>query len=52
MINKITYAYDFGEGSAIGFIIISILFVFAFFICGLWRERNWNYEADGLLRDE
>jgi multiple sugar transport system permease protein len=31
MINKITYAYDFGEGSAIGFIIITILFVFAFF---------------------
>ena len=31
MINKITVAYNFGEGSAVGFIIIAILFVFAFF---------------------
>jgi multiple sugar transport system permease protein len=31
MINKITRQYNFGEGSAIGFIIITILFVFAFF---------------------
>jgi multiple sugar transport system permease protein len=31
MINKITFAYNFGEGSAVGFIIIAILFVFAFF---------------------
>jgi multiple sugar transport system permease protein len=31
MINKIIYAYNFGEGSAVGLIIIAILFVFAFF---------------------
>ena len=31
MINKITRNYDFGQGSAVGFIIITILFVFAFF---------------------
>ncbi|GHV67540.1 ABC transporter permease [Spirochaetia bacterium] len=31
MINKITRNYDFGQGSAVGFIIISILFIFAFF---------------------
>jgi multiple sugar transport system permease protein len=31
MINKITRQYDFGQGSAVGFIIITILFVFAFF---------------------
>jgi multiple sugar transport system permease protein len=31
MINKITRSYDFGQGSAVGFIIISILFIFAFF---------------------
>jgi len=31
MINKITVAYNFGQGSAVGFIIISILFIFAFF---------------------
>jgi multiple sugar transport system permease protein len=31
MIIKITKSYDFGQGSAIGFIIIAILFVFAFF---------------------
>jgi multiple sugar transport system permease protein len=31
MINKITVAYNFGEGSAVGFIIIAILFIFAFF---------------------
>ncbi|MDR2071616.1 MAG: sugar ABC transporter permease [Treponema sp.] len=31
MIIKITKSYDFGQGSAIGFIIITILFVFAFF---------------------
>ena len=31
MINKITKSYDFGQGSAVGFIIISILFIFAFF---------------------
>ena len=31
MINKITKNYDYGQGSAIGFIIIVILFVFAFF---------------------
>jgi multiple sugar transport system permease protein len=31
MINKITKNYDFGQGSAVGFIIITILFVFAFF---------------------
>jgi multiple sugar transport system permease protein len=31
MILKITKSYDFGQGSAIGFIIITILFVFAFF---------------------
>ena len=31
MINKITKNYDYGQGSAIGFIIIFILFVFAFF---------------------
>ena len=31
MINKITLAYNFGEGSAVGFIIITILFFFAFF---------------------
>lgn len=31
MINKITKNYDFGQGSAVGFIIILILFIFAFF---------------------
>jgi multiple sugar transport system permease protein len=31
MIIKITKSYDFGQGSAIGFIIITILFIFAFF---------------------
>jgi multiple sugar transport system permease protein len=31
MINKITRQYDFGQGSAVGFIITTILFVFAFF---------------------
>jgi multiple sugar transport system permease protein len=31
MINKITKNYDFGQGSAVGFIIITILFIFAFF---------------------
>jgi multiple sugar transport system permease protein len=31
MINKITKNYDYGQGSAVGFIIISILFIFAFF---------------------
>jgi len=31
MINKITKNYDYGQGSAIGFMIIFILFVFAFF---------------------
>jgi multiple sugar transport system permease protein len=31
MINKIIRSYDFGQGSAVGFIIITILFVFAFF---------------------
>ncbi|MDR0599104.1 MAG: sugar ABC transporter permease [Treponema sp.] len=31
MINKITKNYDYGQGSAVGFIIITILFVFAFF---------------------
>jgi multiple sugar transport system permease protein len=31
MINKIIRSYDFGEGSAVGFIIITILFFFAFF---------------------
>jgi multiple sugar transport system permease protein len=31
MINKIIKSYDFGEGSAVGFIIITILFFFAFF---------------------
>jgi multiple sugar transport system permease protein len=40
MINKITYAYDFGEGSAIGFIIISILFVFAFFYLRVMARKE------------
>ena len=31
MINKITKNYDFGQGSAVGFIIVTILFIFAFF---------------------
>jgi hypothetical protein len=31
MINKIIKSYDFGEESAVGFIIITILFFFAFF---------------------
>jgi multiple sugar transport system permease protein len=31
MINKITKQYDFGQGSAVGFIIITILSLFAFF---------------------
>ena len=31
MINKIIKSYDFGQGSAVGFIIITILFIFAFF---------------------
>jgi multiple sugar transport system permease protein len=40
MINKITYAYDFGEGSAIGFIIILILFVFAFFYLRVMARKE------------
>ncbi|AEF82487.1 carbohydrate ABC transporter permease [Leadbettera azotonutricia] len=31
MINKITKSYDFGQGSAVGLIIVVILFIFAFF---------------------
>ncbi len=31
MINKIMKSYDFGQGSAIGFVIMSILFIFVFF---------------------
>jgi multiple sugar transport system permease protein len=31
MINKITRQYDYGQGSAVGLIIIGFLFVFAFF---------------------
>lgn len=31
MINKIIKSYDFGQGAAVGFIIITILFLFAFF---------------------
>lgn len=40
MINKITYAYDFGEGSAIGLIIISILFIFAFFYLKIMARKE------------
>jgi multiple sugar transport system permease protein len=40
MINKITYAYDFGEGSAIGFIIVLILFVFAFFYLRVMARKE------------
>lgn len=40
LINKITYAYDFGEGSAIGFIIISILFIFAFFYLRVMARKE------------
>jgi multiple sugar transport system permease protein len=34
MINKIMKSYDFGQGAAIGFVIMSLLFIFAFFY--LW----------------
>ncbi|MDR0539092.1 MAG: sugar ABC transporter permease [Spirochaetaceae bacterium] len=40
MINKITKAYDYGQGSAIGFIIIAILFVFAFFYLRASSEKE------------
>jgi multiple sugar transport system permease protein len=40
MINKITYAYDFGEGSAIGLIIVLILFVFAFFYLRMMARKE------------
>lgn len=40
MINKITYAYDFGEGSAIGLIIVLILFIFAFFYLRVMARKE------------
>ena len=40
MINKITKNYDYGQGSAIGFIIISILFIFAFFYLKIVAKKE------------
>lgn len=40
MINKIIKSYDYGQGSAIGFIIMGLLFVFAvFYLRGTSREE-------------
>ena len=40
MINKIIRSYDYGQGSAIGFIIMTILFVFAF------SYLKWNSKQE------
>jgi multiple sugar transport system permease protein len=40
MINKITRAYNFGQGSAIGLIIIAILFIFASFYLHLVARKE------------
>lgn len=40
MINKIMKSYDYGQGAAIGFVIMSLLFVFAFlYLRGTGREE-------------
>ena len=40
MINKIIKNYDFGQGSAVGFIIITILFIFAFFYLRIVAKKE------------
>jgi multiple sugar transport system permease protein len=40
MINKITKSYDFGQGSAVGFIIITISFLFAFFYLKIIAKKE------------
>ncbi|MDR2403978.1 MAG: sugar ABC transporter permease [Spirochaetaceae bacterium] len=40
MINKIQKSYDYGQGSAVGFIIITILFVFAFFYLRIFAQKE------------
>jgi multiple sugar transport system permease protein len=40
MINKIQKSYDYGQGSAVGFIIITILFVFAVFYLRLVARKE------------
>ena len=40
MINKITKNYDFGQGSAVGFIIVTILFVFAIFYLRIVAKKE------------
>jgi len=42
MINKIFQEYDYGQGSAIGVIIMGILFIYAFFylkVSARWEVR-------------
>jgi multiple sugar transport system permease protein len=40
MINKIQKSYDYGQGSAVGFIIITILFAFAFFYLRIFARKE------------
>jgi multiple sugar transport system permease protein len=40
MINKIQKSYDYGQGSAVGFMIIIFLFVFAFFYLKLTARKE------------
>ncbi|MDR1108926.1 MAG: sugar ABC transporter permease [Spirochaetaceae bacterium] len=40
MINKIQKSYDYGQGSAVGFIIIIFLFVFAFFYLKFTAQKE------------
>ncbi|OAA29476.1 sugar ABC transporter permease [Kosmotoga arenicorallina S304] len=40
MINKIYKFYDYGQGAAIGFIIMSVLFVYAFFYLRLTSSKE------------
>jgi multiple sugar transport system permease protein len=40
MINKITRNYDYGQGSAVGFIIITVLFIFAFFYLRIVAKKE------------
>jgi multiple sugar transport system permease protein len=40
MINKIQRNYDYGQGSAVGFIIITILFIFAFFYLRIVAKKE------------
>lgn len=40
MINKIIKSYDYGQGAAIGFVIMTLLFIFAFlYLAGTSREE-------------